>query len=210
LHGSAVAPAARARSQAMRRSIQLVPQNPDSSLNPRHDVGTIVGRPLRLFFGTRGGAQRTAVSELLERVQLRPSMASRYPRELSGGEKQRVAIARALAARPDLLLCDEITAALDVAVQAEILNLIEELRQQLGMAVVFVSHDLAVVRAISEEVIVMSNGRIREAATVRTLFTSPADEYTRALLAAIPAFRANDYPGATLTKHDETHGARTV
>ena len=161
LRGDTLAPGTRQRPRDVRRSIQLVPQNPDSSLNPRQSVGTIVGRPLRLFFGLRGDQARREVAELLERVHLRPLMALRSPRELSGGEKQRVAIARALAARPDVLLCDEITAALDVAVQAGILDLIQELREGAGTTVLFVTHDLAVVRAISDQVIVMRGGRIR-------------------------------------------------
>lgn len=184
----------RARELGVRRRIQLIPQNPDASLNPRHSVGTIIGRPLQQFFRLKPSARRKRVEELLEKVQLQAGMTSRLPRELSGGEKQRVAIARALAAEPDLLLCDEITASLDVAVQASILELVHYLGVSLDTAIVFVSHDLAVVRAISESVIVMHDGRICEYASTQSIFSHATDEYTQTLLAASPDFRPEDYP----------------
>jgi peptide/nickel transport system ATP-binding protein len=121
-------------------------------------------------------------------------MAARLPRELSGGEKQRVAIARALAAEPELLICDEITSALDVAVQASLLELLRELRASARMSMLFVTHDLAVVRTISDAVLVMSNGSIRERGDRETIFTAPADEYTRRLLDAAPDLNEGDYP----------------
>jgi peptide/nickel transport system ATP-binding protein len=189
-----VSPHARERSDELRRLIQLVPQNPDSSLNPRQEVGTIIGRPLRLFFGLRGRQQRERVGELLEVVKLPPAITSRLPRELSGGEKQRVAIARALAAQPQLLLCDEITAALDVAVQAEILTLLGELRESLGMAMIFVSHDLAIVRTVSDEVVVMRDGRVHEVGPTVALYESPEAQYTQELLRAVPDLQETDYP----------------
>ena len=198
LHGQTLPAAVRDRAVEIRRAIQLVPQNPDSSLNPRQTVGTIVGRPLRLFRGLRGAEAKEEVASLLERVHLRPAMATRYPRDLSGGEKQRVAIARALAARPEVLLCDEVTAALDVAVQAGILDLIQELRTSSGMSVIFVTHDLAVVRSISDDVVVMRSGTIREAGPADAIFDAPADAYTQELLAAIPRFQKDDYPGSWL------------
>jgi peptide/nickel transport system ATP-binding protein len=193
--GAPLAGRARARDGSVRRKIQLVPQNPDSSLNPRRTVEEIVGRPLRQFFGVKGRPQRVRVVELLEQVRLRATMASRYPRDLSGGERQRVAVARALAAEPDLLLCDEIVAALDVAVQAGILDLLEDLRTQLGTTIVFVSHDLAVVRSISADIVVMQEGEVRELGPTEEIFRSPTDAYTRALLDAVPDLRPSDYPG---------------
>jgi peptide/nickel transport system ATP-binding protein len=194
LDGLELAPRARRRSADSRRRIQLVPQNPDASLNPRHSIRHIVGRPLRQFHGLRGEEQRRHVIEMLERVRLTAAFADRMPTELSGGERQRVAIARALAAGPDLLLCDEITSALDVAVQAGILALLDQLRLEFGLSIVFVSHDLAVVRAIADLVVMMRHGRIREAGTREQLFAKPQDDYTRELLAAVPRFRDGDYP----------------
>ena len=195
LEGVRLAARARKRSVEARRRIQLVPQNPDASLNPTQRIGEIVGRPLRQFFGLRGAEQERRVGELLERVRLRAAFAERMPRELSGGEKQRVAIARALAAEPDLLLCDEVTSSLDVAVQAGILTLLDELRHALGTTLLFVSHDLAVVRSISDDVVVMSEGTVREARATADLFVDPRDDYTRELLGAVPRLRPGDYPG---------------
>ena len=142
----------------------------------------LVGRPLRLFFRLDRSALRSETLELLERVHLPVSYARRFPRELSGGEKQRVALARALAAKPELLICDEVTSALDVVVQASILELLESLRRSLGMTMLFISHDLAVVRAISDKVVVMRQGAIREVGDADQLFAHPTDGYTRALL----------------------------
>lgn len=191
--GTPLRPLVRQRDQDVRRLVQLVPQNPDSSLNPRHLIGAIIGRPLRQFFGLRGRERHQRVSELLERVGLRSGFASRLPRELSGGEKQRVAIARALAAQPSLLLCDEITAALDVAVQANILMLLKELRASLQMGIVFVSHDLAVVRTVAEWVVVLRQGMVVEQGDSESVLVSPLDAYTRDLLAATPTLRDGDY-----------------
>ena len=188
----------RAREGSLRRKIQLVPQNPDSSLNPRRTIEEIVGRPLRQFFGLKGRTQRVRVAELLDQVRLRSTIGNRYPRDLSGGERQRVAIARALSAEPDLLLCDEVVAALDVAVQAGILDLLEDLRAQLGTTIVFVSHDLAVVRSISAEIVVMQEGDVREQGPTEEIFATPIHSYTRELLGAVPDLRPSDYPGLNL------------
>jgi peptide/nickel transport system ATP-binding protein len=196
--GESLPARARARSRDTRRRIQLVPQDPDASLNPFYSIGAIVGRPLLQFYGLRGAEQERRVGELLERVRLRAAFAERMPRELSGGEKQRVAIARAIAAAPDLLLCDEVTSALDVAVQAGILTLLDELRRDLGMALMFVSHDLAVVRSISDDVVVMCDGVVRETRPADELFENPHDDYTRELLAAVPRLRDEDYPPTRL------------
>jgi peptide/nickel transport system ATP-binding protein len=195
LEGAVLARDPKRRTNAQRRSIQLVPQNPDGSLNPRHTVGQIVGRPLRQFYGMRGMSQHDRVIELLDQVRLRPSMVTRLPRELSGGEKQRVAIARGLASQPRLLLCDEITSALDVVVQAGILELLQDLQRQLGMTMIFVSHDLAVIRSISDSVAVMRHGRIRETQLADMLFAHPGDDYTRELIDAVPRLGELDYPG---------------
>ena len=191
-----VAGRARARHGEIRRLIQIVPQNPDSSLNPRRTVGDIIERPLALYGRVPRDQRQARVLELLDQVHLRPAMAMRYASELSGGEKQRVAIARALAAEPSLLLCDEVVSALDVAVQAGILELLDELRTNLGMTLVFVTHDLGVVRSIASEVVVMKDGRVRETGKTRQIFEDAVDPYTQELLSAIPHLRPTDYPGA--------------
>jgi oligopeptide/dipeptide ABC transporter ATP-binding protein len=185
---------ARRRDPDLRRRIQIVFQDPDSSLNPSMTVGAIVGRPLVHFFGLGHTEVGRRVHELLERVHLPASMAARLPRDLSGGEKQRVAIARAIAAEPELLVCDEVASALDVAVQASILELLDELRESTRMSMLFVTHDLAVVRAVADFVLVMSDGVVRELADRETVFSTPRDEYTKRLLAAAPDLNDGDYP----------------
>jgi peptide/nickel transport system ATP-binding protein len=193
--GLDIAGKARERDRELRRKIQLVPQNPDSSLNPRRTTAEIIGRPLRQFFGMRANDQRRRTIELLGLVRLPSGLGYRYPHELSGGQRQRVAIARALAAEPELLLCDEIVAALDVAVQAGILRLLDEIRRDLDVTVVFVSHDLAVVRSISSQVVVMETGSVCEAGASERIFEDPQHPYTKALLGAVPDLQEGDYPG---------------
>ncbi len=182
------------RQPEVRRRIQLVFQDPDSSLNPYMSIGRIVRRPLRQFFDLSRAEELARVSELLEQVHLPPSVRDRMPRELSGGEKQRVAIARALAADPELLICDEVTSALDVAVQASVLELLAELRRARSLSMLFISHDLAVVRSISDGVLVLRDGEIVEHADRETLFDTPTADYSRELLDAVPDLHAGDYP----------------
>lgn len=177
------------RSRAVRRSMQLVFQNPETSLNPRHTVGEIIGRPIRLFRDDIARDKHDeAIAELLDQVKLPRQVVHRFPSELSGGQKQRVSLARAFAAKPTLLLCDEVTSALDVSVQATIIELIADLAASTGTSVVFVSHDLAVVRTIARRAIVMKDGEIVEEGLTEDLFTSPTHPYTQQLLAAIPDF----------------------
>ncbi|OBI78072.1 ABC transporter ATP-binding protein [Mycobacterium sp. E740] len=176
--------------KALRRRIGLVFQDPFASLNPRSRVGASIGEPLYVHrLGGGRPARAARVAELLELVGLPTSFASRYPHELSGGERQRVNIARALAGEPDLLILDEATAALDVSVQARVLDLLAGLQRELGLTYLFIAHDLAIVQQVSHDVLVMRDGAAVEYRPASDLFASPRDDYTRALLAAVPPER---------------------
>jgi peptide/nickel transport system ATP-binding protein len=179
--------AARRRSREARKEIQYIFQNPYASLNPRRTIGQTIGRQLQLFYpGSRSDTGRR-VAECLERVALSSSAASRFPDQLSGGERQRVAIARALAAQPSVLICDEVTSALDVSVQAAIIELLGELRREMGLSILFITHDLALIRTIADRVAVMNQGRIVEQGSVDAILTAPSADYTRDLLANTPS-----------------------
>ncbi len=189
LNGTPLQHAARERSTADRLRIQYVFQNPYSSLNPRRSIGESVARPL-LIAGKSHKEANSAVGEMLERVSLTAAYAARYPDQLSGGERQRVAIARALVSQPDMLICDEVTSALDVLVQATIVELLTGLRNDLGLAMVFVTHNLPLVRSIAERVVVLADGRIVEQGETRDVLDTPQQEYTRRLLADTPRVSA--------------------
>ena len=184
--GRDLAETVESRTKELRRQIQLVLQNPDASLNPRQRVHQIVGRPLELFFGLHGKARRAGVEKALEDVRLDTAFANRYPDELSGGERQRVAIARALAAKPRLMLCDEILSALDVSVQTSIVELLLELQAEHAIAYLFISHDLAVVRSLSHRVGVLYRGELCEVGTAVEVYAPPYHPYTHTLLSAVP------------------------
>jgi peptide/nickel transport system ATP-binding protein/oligopeptide transport system ATP-binding protein len=169
-----------------RRRIQTVFQDPYSSLNPRLTAGTIVGEPLENFGLARGSEKEARVAALFERVGLRPDAMNRYTHEFSGGQRQRLGIAKALSVNPDVIVADEPVSALDVSVQAQVLNLMIDLQDEYRLAYLFISHDLAVMRHISHRIAVMYLGRIVELADKRTLFSAPQHPYTEALLAAAP------------------------
>ena len=184
--GDEQARTARQRPPALRRKVQYVFQSPYNSLNPRRTIGDSIATPRRLFFHERGAELRAAVDSALERVSLPASLAHRYPDQLSGGERQRASIARALACEPDLLICDEVTSALDVSVQASIVNLLGRLREESGLTLLFVTHNLALVRTIASRVAVMREGRVVEVNTAAAMFDDPSHEYTRRLLDDTP------------------------
>ncbi|WP_022761485.1 ATP-binding cassette domain-containing protein [Butyrivibrio sp. AD3002] len=170
-----------------RKRIQMVFQDPASSLDPRMKVRDIIAEPLRIWNVCKDNKEiDERVLELLDMVELKESAANKYPHEFSGGQKQRIGIARAIAISPDLLICDESVSALDVSVQAQILNLLKRLKRELGLSCLFISHDLSVVNFISDRVCVMKDGKICEIADAQSIYKSPAHEYTRFLLAAIP------------------------
>lgn len=174
----------RKRTPDLRRRIQMVFQNPLSSLNPRQRVENILTRPLQVFFGMTGRAARDRAAELLVDMDLSPELLRRFPRQLSGGQQQRIAVARAFAAQPDLLLCDEVTSALDVSVQAHVLTLLKDMQAKTGTACLFISHDLGVVKQVSDNVVVLQKGRVVETGVPADVFSAPAHDYTRRLLAA--------------------------
>jgi oligopeptide/dipeptide ABC transporter ATP-binding protein len=175
----------------VRRRMQAVFQDPYGSLNPRHRAGSIIGEPLAIHGLAAGVDRARRVGELMELVGLDPRHHRRFPAEFSGGQRQRISIARALALKPELLICDEPVSALDVSIRAQILNLLADLQRELGLTLLFISHDLAVVRHMSDRVAVMYLGRIVETADTAELFTRPRHPYTKALLDAVPVIDAD-------------------
>ncbi|HEY3687971.1 MAG TPA: dipeptide ABC transporter ATP-binding protein [Streptosporangiaceae bacterium] len=174
----------RARMRPFRRDIQMIFQDPYGSLNPRRRVGSIIGDPFAIHGVADGAERKRKVQELMELVGLKPEHYNRFPAEFSGGQRQRIGVARALALRPKLIVCDEPVSALDVSIQAQIINLLEDLQDELGLTYVFIAHDLSVVRHVSDRVAVMYLGRIAEIAEGPDLYGSPRHPYTNALLSA--------------------------
>jgi oligopeptide transport system ATP-binding protein len=170
----------------MRKEMQIVFQDPYSSLNPRMTVGNIVGEPMLVHGQGTRRSRELRVRDLLETVGFNPDFTNRYPHEFSGGQRQRIGIARALALNPRLIVCDEPVSALDVSIQAQILNLLKDLQRDLGLAYLFVAHDLAVVRTMSDQIAVMNKGKLVEIGRAEDVYTSPREDYTKALLAAVP------------------------
>jgi oligopeptide/dipeptide ABC transporter ATP-binding protein len=186
LDGTDITSLGRAELRPHRRQMQIIFQDPFSSLDPRLPAGEIVGEPLRVHGVARGQDRRARVAELFERVGLRQAQMGNYPHQFSGGQRQRIGIARALALEPKLIVADEPVSSLDVSIQAQVLNLMGDLQRELGLAYLFISHNLAVVEHISHRIAVMYLGRIVECTDKKTLFTAPLHPYTEALLAAVP------------------------
>jgi peptide/nickel transport system ATP-binding protein len=184
--GKDITHASRREMRSMRRDIQIIFQDPYSSLNPRHTVGDIVAMPMEVGGIDPPGGVRKRVRELLELVGLNPEHYNRYPHEFSGGQRQRIGIARALALKPKLIVADEPVSALDVSIQAQVINLLRELQREFDLAFVFIAHDLAIVRHFCERISVMYLGKIVETGTRKQIYETPAHPYTRALLSAVP------------------------
>ena len=178
---------ARHRTRQQRQRVQIIFQNPSDALNPKQTIKSIIARPARLLRGLSGPAAATETERLLELVRLPRGLGDRYAAELSGGERQRVGIARALAAEPDVVICDEITSALDVSVQAAVLALLQQLREELGLAVLFITHDLGVISTIADQVLVLERGHVVERGPTARVLTRPQHAYTRSLLGAAPS-----------------------
>ncbi len=184
--GEELAPALKSRDRNRLRRMQMIYQMPDTAINPRQKVSKIIGRPLSFYFGMSGKERKNRIIELLEKIELSEKYYDRLPDELSGGEKQRICIARALAAEPELIICDEVTSALDQLVAEEILKLLQNLQNELRVSYLFITHDLATVKAVSDEIVVMLEGRIVEQGVKKEILTPPHHEYTELLLSSVP------------------------
>lgn len=179
-------PALKSRNRENLRQLQMIYQMPDTALNPKQKINKILGRPLKFYFGMKNRERNARVKELLEQIELPENYINRYPTELSGGEKQRICIARALAANPELIICDEVTSALDQLVAEGILELLQDLQNELNVSYLFITHDLATVKAIADEIVVMLNGRIVEQGVKKEVLEPPYHEYTEVLLSSVP------------------------
>lgn len=196
--GHSVRDLSRKQLRSIRQRAQMIFQDPFSSLDPHMSIGDAVGEPLMMHLGLQGRAREEAVIELLGRVGLRADQFGKYPREFSGGQLQRIAIARALATSPDMIVCDEPVAALDVSIQAQVLNLLIDLQRERNLSYIFISHDLSLVRFLAHRVAVMREGEIVEIGDTEEIFSAPKHPYTKTLLEAIPDPRSR-YLGTTRT-----------
>lgn len=169
-----------------RRKMQMIFQDPYASLNPRMTIGTIIGEPLEVHDGLKGAVKNNRIKELLELVGINPSLVNRYPHEFSGGQRQRIGIARALALNPDLIICDEPIASLDVSIQSQVVNLLQKLQAELDLTYLFIAHDLSMVRHISDRMAVMYLGKLMELANGKEIAANPLHPYTKALMSAVP------------------------
>ena len=187
-NGRDILPLSEREFRPLRREMQMIFQDPFGSLNPRFTIGEIVGEALEIHFPKMNRSDRASrVADLLRLVGLKADMMRRYPHEFSGGQRQRIGIARALAVEPRFIVCDEPVSALDVSVQAQIVNLLQDLQEQFGIAYLFIAHDLAVVEHISDHVLVMHHGKIVESASAEAIYNDPQNEYTKTLLSAVPS-----------------------
>jgi peptide/nickel transport system ATP-binding protein len=208
-NGKELTPELKTRPKEQLRVMQMIYQMPDTALNPKQRVSKIIGRPLQFYFGMNEKKREQRVLELLEKTELSEKYYDRYPPELSGGEKQRVCIARALAAEPDLIICDEVTSALDQLVAEGILKLLQDLQNELKVSYLFITHDLATVKAISDEIVVMLQGRIVEQGVKKEILTPPHHDYTDLLLSSVPEMDP-DWLEKLLTKRKEKGIASTI
>lgn len=184
--GQLLSKSLKARPKEVLRRVQMIYQMPDNALNPRQTVGEVLDRPLEFYLGLKGAQRDRRISELMHMVEMNEDFLERLPGELSGGQKQRVCIARALSAEPELIICDEITSALDQIVQEEILKLLMRLQRELGIRYIFITHDIATVRAIADEIVVMHRGKVVEQGLKSEVLSPPHAAYTERLLSSVP------------------------
>jgi peptide/nickel transport system ATP-binding protein len=204
--GRTLTPDLATRSKDDLRELQMIYQMADTAMNPRQTVGTIIGRPLQFYFGLKGEAKRQRIQELLDQIEMGAGFIDRYPAELSGGQKQRVCIARALAAKPKLIICDEVTSALDPLVADGILKLLLELQAREGVAYLFITHDLATVKAIADKIAVMYRGQVVRYGSKTDVLTPPFDDYTDLLLSSVPEMRLGWLEEVLKTRKMESAG----
>ena len=210
LHGDALPPALADRSREQLQKVQFVYQMADTALNPRQRIRDIIGRPIEFYAGLKGAAKRQRINELLDMVELPQQFADRYPHELSGGQKQRINLARALAAEPEVVLCDEVTSALDTIVGANVIDLLKRLRSETGVSFVFISHDLSTVSSFADEVVVLYAGRVAEQGSTDKVLSPPYHPYSRLLISSVPETRMGWLEEATETREAQSGIAGAV